>query len=100
VTDLAALTVDDFAARVGEAFAIDFAEAGRVELTLADATPSPHAGPEGARHPFSVHFHGPPAPIMGQGTYRLRNEAMGDLDIFVVAVAGDGEKTTYEAVFA
>jgi hypothetical protein len=37
---------------------------------------------------------------MGQGTYRLRNEAMGDLDIFVVAVAGDGEKTTYEAVFA
>jgi hypothetical protein len=100
VTDLANVTVDDFAAHVGEVFATEFSDAGRFELVLAEATPRPGQGGPGAREPFVLHFHGPAEPVIAQRIYHLVNDGMGALDIFIVPIAQDAEKATYEAVFA
>jgi hypothetical protein len=96
--DIATATADDFAERVGEVFAIEFTDAGR--FVLVDATPSPYSGAAGQRQPFALHFHGPPDAVLHQNTYRLHNEATGPIDIFLVPVARDEDRATYEAVFA
>jgi Domain of unknown function (DUF6916) len=48
---------------------------------------------------FSVLFHGPADRFIGQGTYKLRNEKMGQLEIFLVPIARDNDGFQYEAVF-
>jgi len=48
---------------------------------------------------FSLLFHGPADPFLPQGTVRLRHARLGELDIFLVPVARDGDGYQYEAVF-
>lgn len=48
---------------------------------------------------FSVMFHGPADRFIQQGAYKLRNEKMGELEIFLVPVARDNDGFQYEAVF-
>jgi hypothetical protein len=48
---------------------------------------------------FSLIFHGPAQPFMPQGTYRLHNEALGDLDLFLVPIGHGQDGYEYEAVF-
>ena len=92
------LTRESFEPRKGEAFKLTDEDAGELELELAAVQ---GAGLQGraAREQFSVHFHGPPEPLLPQKIYRLANPEMGTLDIFLVPVAQDEDGTTYEAVF-
>jgi hypothetical protein len=92
-------TVDEFAALVGETFALDAGEAGILELQLTAATPGRNPGPEGTRHPFAVAFRGPVDPPLPQDTYRLEHDGLGALDLFIVPVGRDEAGTDYEAVF-
>lgn len=91
------LTVADFAAHVGERFAI--ATAGEpIELVLESAESV--AERPGGRDPFSLIFHGPVEPLLAQAIYPLEHAELGVLEIFVVPIARDGERATYEAVFS
>lgn len=98
------LTIDDFRTRVGERFTLDLDGSGTLDLELTDAeTHERDAGPvdaSGSRSPFTIHFRGPGQPLLPQRIYRLENEALGTLELFIVPIAGDGSSTRYEAVFA
>jgi uncharacterized protein DUF6916 len=47
---------------------------------------------------FSVFFQGPGIGLP-QGVYHLEHEQMGELDLFLVVIAGDETSHRYEAVF-
>jgi len=97
------LTVDDFRAAVGQAFTFDAGEIGTFELTLVEArTIEPNAPPvdaSGHRSPFVLDFRGPADPILPQAIYRLENDSLGALEIFMVPVGRSEAGTDYEAIF-
>lgn len=101
--DLARLTVDDFASVVGEVFAIDAGDAGRIELELIEATAhdpaAPAADDSGRRSAFSLVFRGPVDPILAQQICRLENDSLGPLEIFIVPIGRDEAGACYEAIF-
>jgi len=87
------LTVDDFRPLLNEPFRIapDAAEAFEVELV--EVTELSHE--PGGRAPFSLVFQGGPNPPIEQGIYRIDNDGLGELEIFLVPIAVD----RYEAIF-
>ena len=97
------LTAETFAPAVGEAFVLDDADAGRLQLELLEARlqhpDAPAAGEDGARAPFSLLFLGPAEPVLPQRIYRLAHDTVGEIEIFIVPVGRDENGTTYEAVF-
>ena len=97
------LTVDDFRPVVGQAFALDAGGAGTVELELVEARMiepgAPAADASGRRSPFALDFRGPVEPILPQSIYRLENEYVGALEIFIVPVGRTEAGTDYEAIF-
>jgi hypothetical protein len=99
MVELESITLQTFEPRVGETFALDAGDAGRLELRLESARGTGEA-PEGLRDPFSLVFRGPRDPILPQRIYRLENPALGTLEIFIVPVGRDDAGTRYEAVFA
>lgn len=98
------LSVDEFMPAVGQTFTLDVGEAGTLDLELVGASTHPPDTPSkdesGNRSPFSVRFRGPAEPILGQRIYRLDNETVGPLEIFIVPLGVDERGTTYEAIFA
>jgi uncharacterized protein DUF6916 len=97
------LTAETFAPAVGQTFLLD-AEAGeRLELELLESRlhdpDAPAEDESGVRAPFSLLFRGPADPILPQRIYRLEQEAVGSIEIFIVPVGRDEAGTTYEAVF-
>jgi hypothetical protein len=87
------LTIDDFRPLEGKQFRIapEGAEAFEVELVeVTEITREP-----GGRAPFSLVFQGGPNPPLPQQIYRVEHEKLGELDIFLVPIAGD----RYQAVF-
>ncbi|MDL2718602.1 MAG: hypothetical protein PT977_12685 [Acidobacteriota bacterium] len=92
------VTREDFVPRVGETFRVE--EAG-VDLVLAEAVDlSVRGGSPGPRRaPFSLLFRGPKQPVLPQRIWALANEAIGGIDIFLVAIGPDADGVRYEAVF-
>ena len=97
MTDLGALTADDFTPLVGEGFLIAPDAASSFGVTLADVSVNGQAG--GARTQFSLLFRGGPTPPLAQRIYRLEHSALGAIDIFLVPLGPDAEGQRYEAVF-
>jgi hypothetical protein len=104
MSDLTQLNYEDFAALVGQSLVANFTDIGPIELEVVSAGPhlagAPATNADGQRTPFTVVFHGPREPVLPQHMYRLDHEATGPLDIFIVPLGRDADKTTYEAVFA
>ena len=101
--DGAWLTYDSFAPLVGSAF-VASADGGPVELSLVEATDTGTAGGVSlqgqSRTQFVLEFRGPATSPLAQGTYELRNDALGTVPIFFVPVRSDADACYYEAVFA
>ena len=97
------LTAETFAPAVGEAFVLDDADAGRLQLDLLESRlhhpDAPPADEAGTRAPFSLLFLGPVEPVLPQRIYRLTHDTVGEIEIFIVPVGRDENGTTYEAVF-
>jgi hypothetical protein len=96
--DLASLTAGDFEPLVDSAFQVNDARGRQVSLRLACVTRLPER--HGYRPPFSLHWIGPPTPILSQQIHHLTHPDIGDLDIFLTPIAADASGATYEAVFA
>lgn len=62
--------------------------------SLADGRPD-----EGLREPFSLIFHGPPAPILAQQIYPVTHSSIGNVEIFLVPLGPAKDGMKYEAVF-
>jgi hypothetical protein len=95
VVGLEGLTIESFAAHVGERFALEDG-AGSYEFTLAECE---SRGQGFEREAFSLTFIGPADPVLAQRIYRLRNADLGALEIFLVPVGSDASGTCYEAAF-
>jgi hypothetical protein len=98
VIDLATMTADDFDALEDRRFdRVVAAHEPELSLTLTQVRrgrPSP-AG----RSPFALVLVGPAHLTLDQGIHPLRHAGLGELELFLTAVAGDAETRTYEAVF-
>jgi hypothetical protein len=100
------LTAEDFRRALEQPFAVIFSD-GRLPLRLAEVlTPAQEEGMLEARRargvrpvPFNLVFRGPLSPLLPQRTYRLANELLGELDLFLVPLGPDAEGQRYEAVF-
>jgi len=73
-------------------------EFGTIEATLTDCKKL-SGPPTNNRAPFSIVFRGPPEPLLDQDTYKVKNDAMGAMEIFLVPLGPDSTGMRYEAVF-
>ena len=93
------MVLEHFAPRVGEGFDLDLGENG-LAMTLVEAAPLPvHVFPGMMRAPFALLFRSGSPLVLPQRIYRLKNAALGSLDVFLVPVARDAKGTVYQAVF-
>jgi hypothetical protein len=91
------LTVDDFSGRINDRFGVSFGGAS-LELVLVEAE-GRRADDPGRRAPFTLLFHGPPAPVLPQSIHRLEHPALGPLDLFMVPVGPEAGRMRYEVIF-
>jgi len=94
------LTLEHFAGCVGQSFDLDLGTS-TISVTLSNAellagTISPGV----RREPFSLLFRSASAVLLPQKIYRLSNQALGVLDVFLVPVARDRNGIIYQAVFS
>ncbi|PYP83441.1 MAG: hypothetical protein DMG65_24365 [Candidatus Angelobacter sp. Gp1-AA117] len=68
-----------------------------LDLEIAEVT-EPQAPP--SLEQFFLVLKGPRSPRLAQRTHRMEHEKLGTFDLFVTAIAGDDQSTTYEAVFS
>jgi hypothetical protein len=87
------LTVDPFRERLGDRFRVVPEDAAAFDVELVEVTEIPRE--PGGRAPFSLVFRGGPSPPLPQGIYRVENDELGAVEIFIVPIAVD----RYEAVF-
>ena len=57
--------------------------------------------PSGPFRQFSLFFHGPPQPLLAQGTYEFRHEQFNPGAWFMVPIVGSNrERTIYQVCFS
>ncbi|MCX7554483.1 hypothetical protein OS175_11365 [Marinicella sp. S1101] len=84
---------EDFQNNLNSKCRIEFSEDCHQECEITEVNQS------AANDQFSVIFSQANPQIQPQGVYRVKHEALGTLDIFMVPVSGDDEAVNYEAVF-
>lgn len=94
---LAELTHEDFARRLDERFRLH-TDTTSHDLRLFQVKPL-GMGMPGGRQPFSLLFRAPKDALFPQMIYRIENEAMGALDLFLVPLGPDEHGMVYEALF-
>ncbi|MDR3406771.1 MAG: hypothetical protein P4L99_30070 [Chthoniobacter sp.] len=96
--DLAVVTSETFAPAIGQTFEAVFSD-GRLPLTLAEVRPLGAARTPEVRAPFALTFHGQPKLHLPQRIYRLENATLGEMEIFLVQIAGTADASKIEAIF-
>jgi len=94
-----------FAGRIGQTFPAASPDGTEIELTLTRCDETPYGDPDQwrddvGRVPFSIEFTTTSEHTSGQGTFRLRDPELGELDIFLTPVGAAGDALRYEAVFS
>jgi hypothetical protein len=96
--DLANARREDFATCLEQDFEIVFPD-GTIPAKLIEANQWGPDQPANIRQPFSLAFRIDRNLRLPQGIYRMRNSSLGDMEIFLVQIAGDAHSSTLEAVF-
>jgi hypothetical protein len=98
--DLAKVSASTFEPFLNRPFQMR-SDSAEVDLQLIRVSLSKY-GPaqEGGRIPFSIEFKSGPGQPWPQGTYRLANETLGAMELFLVPVGADAGGCYYEAVFS
>jgi hypothetical protein len=86
-----------FAACLNQDFEVVFSD-GTLPVKLTEARPL-GSRPESIREPFALTFVAGQPLRLPQGTYKMRNASLGEMDIFLVQIAADQSGSTFEAVF-
>jgi len=94
---LAELTHEDFAQRLNERFRLH-TDSTSHDLRLFQVKPL-GAGRPGGRPPFSLLFRAPQDALFPQMIYRIENDRLGALDLFLVPLGPDAHGMVYEALF-
>ena len=99
------LTYEEAKKAEGQTFKLVMADQYELELTLhkvtARGTPR-HDIPGCRSDPFTLIFKSAPGHFCEQNTYTMKNQTLGEQQIFIVPVACDGstDTYTYQAVFS
>jgi hypothetical protein len=101
---LETLTIDMFAARLGERFRMRVQGEHSLELELIEVTPlrvrsAGGADSSRAREPFSLVFRGPANLVAPQRIYPVEHDTIGSHELFLVPIGPDHAGMRYEAVF-
>jgi hypothetical protein len=88
---------EQFAACLNQDFEVVFSD-GTLAVKLSEARPL-GSRPESIREPFALTFVGPANLRLPQGTYKMRNATLGEMEIFLVPIGADQSSSTFEAVF-
>jgi hypothetical protein len=96
--DLATVRREDFAACVDQDFEIVFAD-GTLLVKLIEAKQWGPDQPANLRQPFALTFRIERNLRFPQGTYKMRNAELGEMEIFLVQTAADANSSALEAVF-
>jgi len=88
---------EQFTACLNQDFEVVFPD-GTLPLKLSEARPL-GVRPESIREPFALTFLGRAGLRLPQGIYKMRNAALGEMEIFLVQVAADPSGSAFEAVF-
>ena len=96
--DLAKVQREEFAACLNQQFEIVFPD-GTLPGKLIDAKQWGPDQPAHIRQPFALTFRIERNLRFPQGTYKMRNAELGELEIFLVQIAADANSSTLEAVF-
>jgi uncharacterized protein DUF6916 len=95
----AALTEKEFSQHVNTKFQLKLDDQ-KIELELVEVKGYlPQANEQTGMERFSVFFDGPGDVRLPQRLYSLQHEQMGEIEIFLVPVSGNGKGFRYEAVF-
>jgi hypothetical protein len=99
------LTIDMFAAHLGEKFRLRVQPEQVVEVELVEVTPLRARSADGreappGRAPFSVVFRGPTSAVAQQRIYALEHDSMGTHELFIVPVGPGQGGMLYEAIFS
>ncbi|HEX6750723.1 MAG TPA: hypothetical protein VF092_25775 [Longimicrobium sp.] len=93
-------TIDTFKPRVGELFRVIVDEKWEMQTRLSDVEVWGHEEAKSRpRHPFSLIFHAAPNAVIPQAIYRVENENMDAVELFLVPIGPDAQGMRYEAVF-
>jgi len=93
------LTEQEFSRHLNSTFQLNL-EDHTMELKLVEVNAyMPGKNEQAGMERFSVYFNGPPDHRLPQGLYHLEHADMGGVDLFLVPIAGDENKSRYEAVF-
>ena len=93
------MTEQVFSRHLNSTFQLNL-EGHTMELKLVEVNAyMPGKNEQAGMERFSVYFDGPPDLRLPQGLYHLEHVDMGDVDLFLVPIAGDEKKSRYEAVF-
>ena len=96
--DLATVRCEDFAACLHQDFEIVFPD-GTLPAKLTEAKPWGPDQPPSVRQPFTLTFRVGRNVRLPQGTYKMRNAQLGEMEIFIVPIGVDANSSSYEAVF-
>jgi hypothetical protein len=96
--DLAKVHREEFAACLNQDFEIVFSD-GTLPVKLIDAKQWGPDQPANIRQPFALTFRIERNLRFPQGTYKVRNAELGEMEIFLVQVGANANDSTLEAVF-
>lgn len=92
------LTLEDFAGLVNETFAASLQDV-EVPFVLVEARPLPAQPGLAVRPPFALLFRNAASFLLPQQIYPMRHPRLGEVGIFLVAVARERDGFLYQAVF-
>jgi hypothetical protein len=92
------LTHELFSDKIGQIWVLDEPDAPPIELTLAETEPLRNYA-KLKREPFSLSFTAKGDIMLSQRLYAPRHSTLGQMTIFLVPIARQGDTTTYQAVF-
>jgi hypothetical protein len=96
--DLAKVRREEFAACLNQDFEIVFAD-GTLPAKLIEAKQWGPDQPANVRQPFTLTFRVDRNLRLPQGTYKMRNAQLDEMEIFLVQVSAGQNSSTLEAVF-
>jgi hypothetical protein len=98
--DIGAVTVDDFAGRIGEAFTVTPGDGSELELRLVEVEAAAQGASPGGRTPFSLILTGGLDTLLLQGIHQVEHPELGAAGIFIVPLGPQGDAMRYEIVIS
>ena len=97
--ELGRVSAADFEPLLHSRFHLIFDSSSSFDLELVEVTERVRTTPSPGRSPFTLLFKGDPNQVHPPPMYRIEQDTLGPMDLFISPVRADQEGCYYEAVF-